>query len=82
MRQVARAAGLGHRRIIGIDVGLLRRMAWLSGLLPFIPRIDAGEILRLTEDKAFDIQPARHAIGFAPKSLEAGLSETFGQTVI
>jgi nucleoside-diphosphate-sugar epimerase len=52
-------------------------LAPFTRALPFLPRIGADEIRRLTEDKAFDIAPARAALGFAPRPLEAGLALTF-----
>jgi hypothetical protein len=52
---------------------MLAALSRLAGL----PRVTRAEILRLTEDKAFDITPARRLLGFAPMSLAAGLALTF-----
>ena len=45
--------------------------------LPGLPRVTRDEMLRLTEDKAFDITPARRLLDFAPMSLATGLALTF-----
>jgi nucleoside-diphosphate-sugar epimerase len=74
---VARAAGLSPRPVLPLPSPLLMALAPFTRALPFLPRIGADEIRRLTEDKAFDIAPARAALGFAPRPLEAGLALTF-----
>jgi uncharacterized protein YbjT (DUF2867 family) len=73
---VARAAGLKPRPVLALPEPLLRALAPLTAL-PFLPRIGADEIRRLTEDKAFDIGPMRALLGIAPRSLAQGLAETF-----
>lgn len=74
---VARAAGLAPRPVLPIPAALLMAAAPLTAL-PFLPRIGRDEIRRLTEDKAFDIAPARAALGFDPIPLAEGLQRTFG----
>jgi nucleoside-diphosphate-sugar epimerase len=74
---VARAAGLSPRPVLPLPSPLLMALAPFTRALPFLPRIGADEIRRLTEDKAFDIAPARAALGFAPRPLEDGLALTF-----
>jgi hypothetical protein len=49
----------------------------LARALPFLPRIGAEEIRRLTEDKDFDIQPMRKILGIQPRPLAEGLRQTF-----
>ena len=39
------------------------------------PRLRAEQIERLTEDKAFDIGPARRDLGFAPRSFAEGIGQ-------
>lgn len=39
------------------------------------PRLKAEQILRLAEDKAFDIGPARAELGFAPRPFAAGIAQ-------
>ena len=39
------------------------------------PRLRAEQLERLAEDKAFDIAPARAALGFAPRPFAAGIHE-------
>jgi nucleoside-diphosphate-sugar epimerase len=74
---VARAAGIAPRPVLPLPSPLLMALAPLTRALPFLPSIGAEEIRRLTENKAFDIAPARAALGFAPRSLESGLGLTF-----
>jgi nucleoside-diphosphate-sugar epimerase len=74
---VARAAGIAPRPVLPLPAAALMALAPLTRALPFLPRIEAAEIRRLTEDKAFDIAPARAALGFAPRPLEEGLALTF-----
>ena len=77
VRAVSAAAGLRAPRIVAVPPALLRALAPLSAL-PGLPRIGADEIRRLTEDKAFDIAPARARLGFDPMPLAQGLALTFG----
>ncbi|MCU0888522.1 MAG: NAD(P)H-binding protein [Rubritepida sp.] len=74
---VARAAGLAPRPVLPVPAALLRAAAPLTRILPGLPRIGADEVRRLTEDKAFDIAPARAALGLDPIPLVAGLARTF-----
>ena len=75
---VARAAGRRPPPVIPVPAGLLRRLAPLTGLMPFLPRIAPEEIRRLTEDKAFDIGPMRRILRVEPIPLPEGLRLTFG----
>ena len=75
---VAAAAGLRMRPVLPVPAAPLRLLARLSARLPGLPEIGPDEIRRLTEDKAFDIGPMRRELGVSPRSLPAGLSETFG----
>ncbi len=63
VRAVARAAGLAPPRIIPLPLPLLRVGAALARLLPGPSRVDAAELRRLLEDKAFDIGPMRRDAG-------------------
>lgn len=76
VRAVAEAAGR-RVRVLAVPVGLAVALARLGSALPGLPRVTRDEILRLTEDKAFDITPARRLLGFDPMPLEAGLALTF-----
>ena len=71
---VAKSSGLRPPRILAVPAPLLRAAASASAVLPFLPRVGAGEIRRLTEDKAFDIGPMRTVLGIKPLDLAAGLS--------
>ncbi len=77
VRAVAAAAGLPRPRIVGVPAGPLIAAAWLARRLPFLPVVEADEIRRLAEDKAFDISPAAARIGFRPMRLREGLARTF-----
>lgn len=76
VRAVARAAGR-RVRVLPVPLGLAVTLALVSPLLSSLPRVTRGEIVRLTEDKAFDITPARRLLGFDPMPLDAGLALTF-----
>ncbi len=52
VRAVAAAAGLGPPRIVPVPAALLLALAPLTAL-PLLPRIRAGEVRRLLEDKGF-----------------------------
>ncbi len=71
---VAKHFGIGPPRIVTAPAALLRAATAAAALLPFLPRVGAGEIRRLTEDKAFDIGPMQRALGIHPLDLETGLS--------
>ncbi len=75
--EVARAAGLAPRPVLPLPAGLLMALSPLTRALPFLPRIGAEEIRRLTEDKAFDITAMREALGITPLPLAEGLARTF-----
>ena len=74
VRAVARAYSLAPPRVVPIPAVLLRTAARLATVLPFVPRVGAGEIRRLTEDKAFDISCMRAVLGVDPADFETGLS--------
>jgi len=77
VRAVARAAGLRRPRIVPVPVAPLVAVAPVTALLPFLPRINADEVRRLTENKAFSIEEMIAALGVAPMPLEEGLRLTF-----
>jgi nucleoside-diphosphate-sugar epimerase len=74
---VARAAGLPVRRVIGMPASPLMAAAWLTRIVPGLPRIDPEEIRRLGEDKSFDIADMRAKLGVEPIGLTEGLARTF-----
>ncbi|WP_135466935.1 SDR family oxidoreductase [Crenalkalicoccus roseus] len=74
---VARAAGLRPPPVLPVPAAPLRLLAPLTRFLPFLPRIGADEVRRLTEDKAFDIGPMRASLGVEPVGLAEGLRRTF-----
>lgn len=47
--------------------------AAVGRVLPFLPKLSKEQILRLNEDKMFDIEPARKAFGYAPCDFAEGL---------
>jgi uncharacterized protein YbjT (DUF2867 family) len=74
---VARAAGIAPRLVLPLPAALLMAASPLARILPFLPRIGAEEIRRLTEDKDFDIRPMREILGIQPRPLAEGLRQTF-----
>ncbi|TCI00615.1 NADH-ubiquinone oxidoreductase [Roseococcus sp. SYP-B2431] len=74
---VARAAGLRPRPVLPLPASLLAMASPLARLLPFLPRIGAEEIRRLTEDKDFDTTAMREILGIDPRPLAEGLRQTF-----
>jgi nucleoside-diphosphate-sugar epimerase len=74
VRAIARAAGLKPPKILPIPATLLQIVAPMTAVLPFLPRVAATEIRRLTEDKAFSINVMGRRLGITPRSLEQGLS--------
>ena len=76
VRAVAYAAGIRPPRIMTVPTGVLLAASWLT-LLPGLPAVRTGEIRRLLEDKDFDVEPMRAALGIAPRSLAEGLALTF-----
>ncbi len=79
VRAVADAAGLRMPPIVAVPAAPLIAMAPLTRLVPRLPTIQAAEIRRLLEDKAFDPAPMHHALGIAPIPLAEGLARTFGR---
>ena len=77
-RAVARAAGLRRPIIVPMPLPLLRLLARLAVLIPSLPHVDAGELRRLTEDKAFAIDGMINILGVRPISLAEGLARGFG----
>ena len=79
VRAVAAAAGLRPPLIVPVPAALLLALMPLTRL-PMLPRIEAAEIRRLLEDKAFDVAAMRSSLGVDPIPLDAGLALTFGKT--
>jgi uncharacterized protein YbjT (DUF2867 family) len=82
LRAVAWAAGLRTPPVLDMPAAPLRWLAPLTRLLPFLPRIGADEVRRLTEDKAFDIGPMREKLAVEPRPLVEGLAKTFGKSEV
>jgi uncharacterized protein YbjT (DUF2867 family) len=74
VRAVASAVGLPPPKILAIPALPLRLAAPLTAALPFLPRIRADEIRRLTEDKAFPIEAMIARLGITPRPLAQGLA--------
>jgi uncharacterized protein YbjT (DUF2867 family) len=77
VRAVAVAAGLPPPRILPLPAAPLMAAAWLSRLVPGLPRIRPGEIRRLLENKDFDIGPMMAVLDLHPIGLAGGLARTF-----
>jgi uncharacterized protein YbjT (DUF2867 family) len=76
IRAVGRAIGRPVR-ILPVPTPLLLGMSWVTGFVPGVPTIAAGEVRRLLEDKDFDVSEMVKRFGFEPVSLEAGLARSF-----
>jgi nucleoside-diphosphate-sugar epimerase len=77
IRAVALASGSRRPRTLTVPSGALLALAPLTRFLPGLPTIEAAEIRRLLEDKAFDIGPMRAVLGVTPIPLSEGLALTF-----
>lgn len=77
VRAVGVAAGLGKSRIISLPLGILMLGARITRHVSSLPKVEADEIRRLVEDKAFDIGPMRMTLGVEPMPLQKGLALTF-----
>ena len=72
------AHALGRRvHVVPVPAGLLMAAAAATRLLPALPRITAAEVLRLCEDKAFDIAEMRRRLNVEPIGLATGLARIF-----
>jgi hypothetical protein len=56
---VAAASGTKQPRVFSVPAGLLIAVAGLLRTVPGLPNVEAAEIRRLLEDKAFDIGAMR-----------------------
>ena len=76
-RAIARAIG---RRVLILPapMAVMRVAAAMTRAIPGLPRVEAAEILRLTEDKNFPIDDMTARLGIVPRPLAQGLRETFG----
>ena len=74
VRAVAQAVGLPPPRLLPVPVGILLAALAVARVLPGLPRVTSAELRRLTEDKAFDIEPMRQMLGVEPVELRDGLS--------
>ncbi len=77
VRAIATATGLPRPRIVAVPALPLLLGVGLTRLLPGVPRVEAAEVRRLLEDKAFDIAPMRRLLGIEPRPLAEGLARTF-----
>jgi len=58
---------------IPVPLGLCVFVAKMYEKMTINPRVTAEQVQRFGEDKAFDIEPAKREIGFAPRSFEDGI---------
>ncbi|HEY3268700.1 MAG TPA: NAD-dependent epimerase/dehydratase family protein [Armatimonadota bacterium] len=71
---IAVILGVLERRVTRVRVPMAPAIAAVRALqwLPGFP-INDEQVLRLQEDKAFDISPAREDLGFSPRSFDKGI---------
>ena len=62
-------------RLVSVPIKPIAYLLRVYGLLHNSPRITEEQVMRLTEDKVFDIDPARYDLGFAPRSFETGVRQ-------
>lgn len=68
-RAVGKSAG-----IFSVPVWGMLALARLTRFMPVAPSIKADEVLRLLEDKAFDIAPMQARLGVTPCTFDEGLA--------
>lgn len=74
---VARAAGARAPLVLPVPGGLLRALLPLARRIGALRGVTDDELLRLMEDKDFDIAPMRRELGVDPLPLGQGLALTF-----
>jgi uncharacterized protein YbjT (DUF2867 family) len=77
VRAVARAAGLRTPLVLPVPAAALIALAPLTARLRFLPRLDADEVRRLQEDRAFPVDAMISRLGVRPIGLAEGLARTF-----
>ena len=66
---------LTYGRLVAVPLGPLVVLARGYERLSRHPRIRAEQLLRLAEDKAFEIDDAIRDLGYAPRSLADGVAD-------
>lgn len=80
--QVGTALGLKARKV-HLPLSLVLAGLWLARKTGLVPDLEAEQFRRLQEDKHCAIDAARADLGFAPRSLAAGLAQIYdiGKTI-
>lgn len=74
------AAVIARRvKIVSVPAPALLAAAALTRIVPIGRRIESAEVLRLIEDKAFDISAMRERLGVEPIGLHAMLARSFAK---
>ena len=81
VRAIARAAGLRRPLVLTVPAAALIALAPITGWLRFLPRLEADEVRRLLEDRAFPIDAMTGKLGVRPMSLAQGLALPLGPAV-
>lgn len=73
---IAACAGAAGRRvrIAATPLWVMRMLAMLTKILPGFPTVAGDEVLRLLEDKAFDITAMQQRLGVNPCTFDEGLA--------
>jgi uncharacterized protein YbjT (DUF2867 family) len=76
-RLVGEAAQAVERqvRLVSVPMGPAIALARIYERLSRRPRLTAEHLERLAEDKAFDIEPARRDLGYAPRAFAVGIEQ-------
>lgn len=80
IRMIISFAGLKQRPVFAVPVWLLLAVSRVMRLIPGLPRIEAAEIRRLTENKNFNIETMKEKLNINPIPLAQGLKELFDHT--
>lgn len=77
IRMIVSFAGMKQRPVFAVPVWLLLAASYVMRFIPGLPRIEAAEVRRLTENKNFNIELMKEKLNIDPIPLERGVKELF-----
>lgn len=77
IRMIFSLAGMKQQPVFAVPVWLLLAASYVMRFIPGLPRIEAAEVRRLTENKNFNIELMKEKLNIDPIPLERGLKELF-----